>query len=54
LADLLHGQHDFGSLDHGGITYLSKIDLYEEPNVKHPNGDPVVTRVLTIMRADEY
>jgi hypothetical protein len=31
-----------------------KIDLYEEPNVKEANGEPVVTRVLTIMLADEY
>jgi hypothetical protein len=30
------------------------IDLYEEPGVKDANGEPVVTRVLTIMLADEY
>jgi hypothetical protein len=30
------------------------IDLYEEPEVKSPNGDPVVNRVLTIMLAEEY
>lgn len=32
----------------------SKIDLYEEPDVKDANGDPVVNRVLTIMLASEY
>jgi hypothetical protein len=31
-----------------------KTDLYEEPDVKNPNGEPVVTRVLTIMLAEEY
>ena len=28
-----------------------KIDLYEEPNVKEQNAEPVVNRVLTIMSA---
>jgi len=28
--------------------------LYEEPEVKDSNGEPVVNRVLTIMLADEY
>jgi hypothetical protein len=49
-----HQEHDFGSFEAEGHTIFFKIDLYEEPNVKHPNGDPVVTRVLTIMRAEEY
>ena len=49
-----YGEHDFGSFKLCGRRFFWKIDLYEEPNVKHPNGDPVVTRVLTIMRADEY
>jgi hypothetical protein len=31
-----------------------KVDLYEEPNVKDPNGEPVVNRMLTIMLAEEY
>jgi hypothetical protein len=31
-----------------------KIDLYEGPEVKSGNGEPVVTRVLTIMLAEEY
>ena len=49
-----HGEHDFGSFEADGKTILFKIDLYEEPNVKNPNGEPVVTRVLTIMLAEEY
>jgi len=31
-----------------------RIDLYEEPEVKDANGDPVVTRVLTLGLADDY
>ena len=45
LAARLHG------VDPGT---LCKIDLYEEPDVKDANGEPVVTRVLTIMLAEEY
>ena len=33
---------------------MFKSDLYEEPEVKDSNGEPVVNRVLTIMLADEY
>jgi hypothetical protein len=49
-----HEEHDFGSFEADGHTIFFKIDLYEEPNVKGANGDPVVTRVLTIMLANEY
>jgi hypothetical protein len=49
-----HQEHDFGAFDADGHRVLFKIDLYEEPNVKEANGEPVVTRVLTIMLADEY
>ena len=49
-----HGEHDFGAFDADGNTIMFKIDLYEEPGVKNPNGEPVVTRVLTIMLAEEY
>ena len=47
-------EHDFGSFEAEGHTIFFKIDLYEEPDVKNPNGEPVVTRVLTIMLAEEY
>jgi Protein of unknown function (DUF3768) len=49
-----HEEHDFGSFEAEGHTIFFKIDLYEEPNVKGINGEPVVTRVLTIMLANEY
>ncbi|MCW2114424.1 DUF3768 domain-containing protein [Bradyrhizobium elkanii] len=49
-----HGEHDFGSFDLVGRKFFWKIDLYEEPDVKDANGDPVVNRVLTIMLASEY
>lgn len=49
-----HGEHDFVAVEHSGEHYFAKIDLYEEPDVKNPNGEPVVTRVLTIMLAEEY
>ena len=47
-------EHDFGALDVDGHTIFFKIDLYEEPNVKDPNGTSVVNRVITIMLAEEY
>jgi Protein of unknown function (DUF3768) len=49
-----HEEHDFGSFEADGHTIMFKIDLYEEPDVKDSNGEPVVTRVLTIMLAEEY
>ena len=49
-----HGEHDFGSFELCGRTFFFKVDLYEEADVKDANGDPVVTRVLTIMLADDY
>jgi hypothetical protein len=49
-----HHEHDFGSFEIEGETYFFKIDLYEEPEVKDSNGEPIVNRVLTIMLADEY
>jgi hypothetical protein len=49
-----YGEHDFGSFEADGKAIFFKIDLYEEPEVKSGNGEPVVTRVLTIMLAEEY
>ena len=49
-----YGEHDFGSFEVEGKMIFFKIDLYEEPDVKDPNAEPVVTRVLTIMLAEEY
>jgi hypothetical protein len=47
-------EHDFGAFEAEGHTIFFKIDLYEEPGVKSENEEPVVSRVLTIMLADEY
>ena len=49
-----HGEHDFGSFELEGEKVFWKVDLYEEPSVKSKNREPVVTRVLTIMLAEEY
>jgi hypothetical protein len=49
-----HEEHDFGVFEADGHRIFFKIDLYEEPDVKDSNGEPAVTRVLTIMLAEEY
>lgn len=43
-----YGEHDFGVFEIAGDTFYWKIDLYEEPNVKGSDGEPIVNRVLTI------
>jgi hypothetical protein len=52
-----HGEHDFGSFEVDGESYFFKVDYYA-PDMQHGSeypGDPErTTRVLTIMRADEY
>lgn len=52
-----HGEHDFGAIDQGGIRYFWKVDYYDN-QMKFASPDPadvsLTTRVLTIMRADEY
>jgi hypothetical protein len=52
-----HGEHDFGSFELAGETYFFKVDYYS-PDLTSGSEDPAdpekTTRVLTIMRADEY
>ena len=52
-----HGEHDFGAVEHDGVRYFWKIDAYDR-SLTFASQDPadpsVTTRVLTIMRADEY
>jgi hypothetical protein len=52
-----HGERDFGSVDMDGETFFFKVDYYS-PDLDGGSEDPadpsVTTRVLTIMRADEY
>ena len=52
-----HGEHDFGSFTHRSEKYFWKIDYYDADGVygsENPADLAVTTRVLTIMRADEY
>jgi len=36
------------------VELFNKFDLYEDPEVKGADGQPITTRVLTIMLAEEY
>ena len=50
-------EHDFGAIDLGGEKYFWKIDYYDrsmEAGSEDPANPAVTTRVLTVMRADEY
>ena len=52
-----HGEHDFGSIDVNDEKFFWKIDYYDkslEFGSPDPSAPAVTTRVLTIMRADEY
>jgi Protein of unknown function (DUF3768) len=53
-----HAEHDFGAVDEAGERFFFwKIDYYDRKMEfgSPDSGDPAVTtRVLTIMRADEY
>jgi hypothetical protein len=51
------GEHDFGAIDEADVRYFWKIDYYDratEFGSPDPADPAVTTRVLTIMRADEY
>ena len=52
-----YGQHDFGTIDLDRTQYFFKIDYYDA-TMEYGSDDPAdpakTTRVLTIMRADEY
>jgi hypothetical protein len=52
-----HDEHDFGSFEIEGETYFFKIDYYAldmDGGSEDPADHEKTTRVLTIMRADEY
>ena len=52
-----NGEHDFGSIDEGGVRCFWKIDCYDraiELGSPDPTDPAVTTRVLTIMLAEEY
>ncbi|MBP1885730.1 DUF3768 domain-containing protein [Sinorhizobium mexicanum] len=52
-----YGEHDFGRVVVGGKGYFWKIDYFDS-DLQYQSPDPadaaVTTRVLTIMREDEY
>jgi len=52
-----HGEHDFGNIEIAGQSYFFKVDYYA-PDMEggsEDSADPAkTTRVMTIMRADEY
>ena len=51
------GEHDFGAVDEAGVRCFFKVDYYDlntEFGSPDPSDPAVTTRVLTIMRADEY
>ena len=52
-----HGEHDFGNFTLAGETYFFKVDYYSpdmEGGSEDPSDPQKTTRVLTILRADEY
>lgn len=52
-----HGEHDFGKMEISGEAYFWKIDCYDA-DLLYGSPDPadpaVTTRVMTIMRSEEY
>lgn len=53
----VYQEHDFGKIEYKGKDYFFKIDYYDT-SMEYASDDPsnpdITTRVLTIMRADEY
>ena len=52
-----HGEHDFGSLEIEGVRFFFKVDYYDlemEGGSEDPADPTKTTRVLTVMKADEY
>lgn len=52
-----HSEHDFGSFNIAGTTFAFKWDYYDrqmEGGSENPGDTSKTTRVLTVMRLDEY
>lgn len=57
VSNAPYNEHDFGSVEVGGERFFWKIDAYDRAlcgGSPDPADPAVTTRVLTIMRADEY
>lgn len=52
-----HDEHDFGAVELDSTTYFWKIDYYDldrRYGLPDPTDPDLTSRVMTIMRADEY
>ena len=52
-----YGERDFSRIEHNGTNYFWKIDYYNktmDAGSEDASNPDITTRVLTIMRADEY
>ena len=52
-----HGEHDFGNFEIAGERFFFKIDYYDlemEGGSEDPADPAKTTRVLTVMKAEEY
>ncbi len=52
-----YGEHDFGAVEVAGDKFFFKIDYYDqtmERGSDNPADSNITTRVMTIMRAEEY
>ena len=54
-----YGEHDFGSVEFEGVKYFFKIDYYAKGSnfqlgSEDPSNESITTRIITLMRADEY
>jgi len=52
-----HGEHDFGSFEIVGQQFFFKVDYYArdmEGGSEDPADSDMTTRVLTVMKAEEY
>ena len=52
-----HGEHDFGSFETAGERFFFKIDYHDlamEGGSEDPANPAKTTRVLTVMKAEEY
>lgn len=50
-------EHDFGAIDLEGNRYLFKLDYYDRKCRSHspdPANPDVTTRILTVLKAEEY